>query len=465
MKPNLLWMLVISIILGSARPLQAQLAPMGPFGPTSNEECEAFSREVNQYWASINQKHEDCLASHKADKQNEQPSSRTCSRSACQGLHDQLYGDFGLTGKTHQQVQQDAVSACYNTAREALKRQAQAQQEETNRKATQAREEEQRERQKIQADHANAQTAKANTAQQAQTGKQVTNPAVLPKSQSPSSPQPNSGGSMNVQETREQERARLAARESEQLPRSQQALQEMIDPFAKPGKQAPQNKSNESPDGMVDPFSSGNQKSKGIVPKGQIQDYSLAVEEKAVETGMKLTESAIDKEVAAAEKVLLGDDLKIFEIHAERSKSVVHGFGTALTLVHYGKDSALVVVASDDRERARAGSDLFLDVVKDGFMAVTKRFSLVTSEILEGPVGWVAGSIFDPTEEHLDAQYVLSHDQQFSFQEREKALDELYSQYDHHRDLWGKPQVQNLVRLTKQLYESPDNPNIHLAPP
>lgn len=167
-------------------PLQAQLAPMAPLSPESPEGCQAFSQQVNEYWARVSADHEACLATHKADRPNEQPGSRTCSRSACQGLHDQLYSDFSLTGKTHQQMQRDDVAACYNTVREALKRQAQAQQEEAERKATRARDDEQRERQRIQADHANAQRPKASTAQQAQASKQVTNPPVLPKSQSPS---------------------------------------------------------------------------------------------------------------------------------------------------------------------------------------------------------------------------------------------------------------------------------------
>lgn len=460
MKTRISFLAAIAIF-GLVGPLQAQLAPTAPFGPTSAEQCQVFSRQVNEYWARVSADHEACLASHRADRSDEHPGSMTCSRSACQGLHGQLYGGFSLAGKTHQQVQQDDVSACYNTVREAQKEQARAQQEEADRKTARAHEEKQRERQKLQPDSASAQKSKAAAAQQA-AAKASSHDSAAARPASPTQPP---AGSINVQETKEQERAWLAARESERQQNSEQALQEMIDPFNNSGKQVAQGKSTMSSDGMVDPFSIENHKSSGLAPKDQVQAYSLAVEEQAVETGIKSTNRAIEEEVAAAAKVLDGNDLKAFENHAARAKAVVDGFGTALKAVHYSKDIALVAVANDDRERARAGSDLFLDVIKDGLMAVTKRISLVTSEILEGPVGWVAGSTFDSTEEHLDAQYVVSHDQQFSFQEREKALDELYSQYDHHKDLWGKRQVQNLIRLTKQLYESPDNPNIHVAKP
>lgn len=136
MKLKLLCKLVISVILMSPRPSQAQLlGPMAPIAPTSAEQCQAFSQQVNEYWARVNQEHQACLDSHKADRPSEQPGSRTCSRSACQGLHDELYSDSNLTGKTRQQLQRDSVTACYNTVREAQKKQAQAQ-EEANRKAT-----------------------------------------------------------------------------------------------------------------------------------------------------------------------------------------------------------------------------------------------------------------------------------------------------------------------------------------
>lgn len=485
MKGITLSLTLLVCFWGLTTEAQAQLPPSSPFSPSDPKECQKFAADVERYAAEISKQHDQCLATHKADRPNEQPNSMTCSRSACQNWHDILYGDRIAQIKYYRQQ----ATTCNNQANEKIARQAREKQEEARIEAqiksdaerAQNDERESREAADRARSHATPAPQKSNASTESATtraaveNKQVSSPRVLPNSPASKNQQPSAVGSMKVQETPEQERARLAAREREKQERKEEVLQEMADPYGQSGRQVAKNKSDSPPEGVVDPYANADRKSRPLVQKDEVQEYSLEVEEKAVETGMRFAGRQIDKDYAAASKVLNSSDLKVFGEHCERTRSVVDGFGRALKVVHYGKDLGLVIVANDDRERARAGGDLFLDIAKDGFISVVKRISSVGGEVLgkfatvggeiaEGPVGWVAGSLFDSTEERLDPMAVLNSSR-FSFQQKQKALDELYTQYDHHKEIWGKPQVQDLMRLTKQLYESPDNPNIHLTPP
>jgi hypothetical protein len=143
--------LVISMPVDSS----AQYLPFPPIGPSSLEECQAFSRQVSDYITQINAEHQGCLDSHKADRaRTAEEGPDVCSRSACQTLHDKIYGRDVLTGKSQSQALQDAVEKCTATVNEKLKREQEAKREEARQAAErqQRRETDQQRQQQAAAD-------------------------------------------------------------------------------------------------------------------------------------------------------------------------------------------------------------------------------------------------------------------------------------------------------------------------
>ena len=174
----------------------------------------------------------------------------------------------------------------------------------------------------------------------------------------------------------------------------------------------------------------------------------------------------IKQNAEAAKKIFSGDALKAYEKEADHSFSFVEGLDRGLVAVKYGADLGTIIVASDDRERSKAYSDMFVDLAKDGFTAVAKRLSPRLGSFLEGPIGWIAGSTFDSTEVGLDPIEIVNDSSgRYKFDDKQKALDSLILQYNRHRDIWGKAQVQWLMQSADKIFSSPDNPKIRLSPP
>src|SRR5437899_71891 len=97
-RPILVRMAALAVlILGRPYSMRGQLPPTGPLFPERPEQCRAFGTEVDQYAELISKQHEECLAAHKADRQERPDNSVACSRSACQILHEELYGDVVLS--------------------------------------------------------------------------------------------------------------------------------------------------------------------------------------------------------------------------------------------------------------------------------------------------------------------------------------------------------------------------------
>src|SRR5271166_2924284 len=85
---------VLSIVLSLPCLSAAQVAPFPPLVPNDPKQCAQFAKESADFFGKMQSQHEQCLAQHKADQEEKariQP--RICSRSACQRLHDLVYGD------------------------------------------------------------------------------------------------------------------------------------------------------------------------------------------------------------------------------------------------------------------------------------------------------------------------------------------------------------------------------------
>jgi hypothetical protein len=392
MKPNVLWMLVTSIILTSTLPLQAQLTPMAPLGPTSAEQCQAFSQQVNEYWARVSADHEACLASYKADRPNEHPGSLTCSRSACQGLHDQLHRDFSLTGKTHQQVQSDQVAACYNTVREVLRRQAQAQQEEAQRKATRereeadrkairARDEEQRERQKIQADRASAQKSKAAAAHQA-TAKPSTHSTVVatqppPRTQPPIETQKPPQHDPEKQKSQEALLAMRAPFENADKERKAMGMgsPELANPF--PGSTVSKSKDSENLK-LADPFHHPADRESAEGKNGD-SEKAGGYSAKGLEKSFDMMKDDIERGKAQMNGKLSPSAYGRYAEGANVAKSVASGVTHIIQLFEYGEQFKNIYEADLPQARKQEEARLALQVAKD-----TASYAFTRDAVKEG---------------------------------------------------------------------------------
>ena len=58
----------------------------------------------------------------------------------------------------------------------------------------------------------------------------------------------------------------------------------------------------------------------------------------------------------------------------------------------------------------------------------------------------------------------INNPSRYTFEEREAALRKMYISEATHPEVWNDSKRQWLRDLTLQVYNSPDNPNIHLAP-
>jgi hypothetical protein len=90
--------LVIMTACSLSVPLIAQnqnVYPLSPISPTTPQECQAYGAEIDQISSAYLQAHEKCLADHNRDQSADGANAGplVCSRSACQSLHDVVYGN------------------------------------------------------------------------------------------------------------------------------------------------------------------------------------------------------------------------------------------------------------------------------------------------------------------------------------------------------------------------------------
>jgi hypothetical protein len=485
----------ITIDAGSAR---AQFAPNPPFSPSDPNQCQTFAADVQKYDTAASRQHEECLKAGKEDRPNLPPNSPTCSRYACQRLHDILFSDFPYTSLKDLRKR---VDVCYAEVKEHLDRQAHEKQQEDERKTAEKQGEERRARDnqnrtETQTSQAQADSplssdvlARNEARKPSAATNQQTNAQVLPKSPPPGGPQPYTVGSMKVQDRPEQEQTRLAAGEIEKQQRSEQALQEMTDPFGQSGKNASSKKSAASSDGMVDPFgnSKGTSASKdtttnalGIVDpfrnansgKSETKSDRDIAEDKAKDIALQRIEELADREkdklekdVEKARSSLSPSDFRVYQAEVREAESYLKGLSNVIKYSPFVKDAW--EASSNFKE---GWNDFMHDCEGKGFEYVLKRLSPPLSKIYEGPVGWAASITFDPSSTQTPAQdfdpmSVINEPSHYSFDQRAAALQKMYISQVRHPEVWNDSKRQWLYNLTLQVYNSPDNPNIHLMPP
>lgn len=476
----------VSFATSAAKAQTLPSAPLFPLAPTEPRECQTFANDVQKYEAELTRQHEDCLKAGKEDRPNLPPNSPVCSRSACQILHDLLFSNISYTSV---KVLHQRIDACYAQVKEYQDRQAAQKREAKEREradseraardqesANEARrkEEEQRQPQRTRISPTPAPQSSAN------------NPAIVPPSQKTG--QPYSVDSMKVPDTPQTEQARQAAKDREQEKISEDALNEMADPFGKSGKSASDGKSTAASDGIVDPFGNSSQapKDSGDAESGLLDPFANGgserapsdkeiAKDKALEIGRdKASEliqekadealKALDKNLKEAQLKLDSADFKVYRAEVEEAEAYLKGLDRVLKYAPFIKDAW---EASSDSKKA--WNDFVGDCESKGFEYVLKRLSPQLSKVLEGPVVGAVAVFLDSSstqtpKQDFDPMTAINNPSRYSFEERVAALQKMYVSEEKHAEVWNDSKRQWLRELTLQVYNSPDNPNIHLAP-
>jgi hypothetical protein len=86
--------------------------PQPPFLPRDPKDCDAYGQEVAKIKADYNRQHDDCLSANSRSPTVETNGNLLiCSKSACQGLHDVVYGNFGKNADAGLEACRQAVEA------------------------------------------------------------------------------------------------------------------------------------------------------------------------------------------------------------------------------------------------------------------------------------------------------------------------------------------------------------------
>lgn len=459
---------------------RGQSVPFAPFSPTDPKLCVNFAAAVEQYNNEITAEHKRCLDAGKADRPNLPPDSPICSRNACQYLHDELFSDYSSISVKNLRKK---VDACYAEVKEYLDQQAAEKRQADEREQgvkDQGSAEEARNKQEVR------QPGQTRFSPTPASQGPANNPTVLPSSQQTG--QTYSVDSMKVPDTPQTEQARQAAKDREQKDLTEQALNEMADPFGKSDKSASADKSTTSSDGLVDPFGNSQQAPKDSAnsESGLADPFANAdsvrprsdkdvAEDKAKEIAWDKTEELIkekanyalkilDRNLEKAQTTMNSSEFKVYRAEIKEAESYLHGLSRVVESAPFIKDAW---EASNDPQKG--WNDFTHDCETKGFEAVLKRLSPPLSKIWEGPAGSALAITFDSSstqtpEQDFDPMTAINNPSRYTFGEREAALRKMYISQATHPEVWNDSKRQWLRDLTLQVYNSPDNPNIHLAP-
>lgn len=463
------------LILCRTSSMQAQLPPIGPLSPERPEQCQAFGAEVDRYAELISKEHEECLAAHKADRLERPDNSASCSRSACQNLHNNLYGNGVLSVKTSRRE----VSECNRHVNEYLKHKAAEEKQEAERRDAARKKDEERAVQEQRDPDQRKQYEKQTRDRQSTLKKKEQQQRALPAQgaaapvnteQPPSAstnPASSSSRSVQVQDTEEQYEARMKAREEEKKKRSEDALLEIADPFDRTSKKASVTKRDATSAGIVDPFSSENRKSASTpekIPADREDDQAFDKAKDLFKQNLDSARDKLDENLATARLKLSPSDFRRYERDVQKAKNYMRGLSFTVTAAKYSTDAKAFVA-----NPANGWHDIVKDGAQDGFEYVLKHVAPRLAEVYEGPVGWLASITLDssstqtPTQD-FDPMSVINDPDNFSFEQRLSALQKLYESEGRHPEVWNNSKRRWLYRLTEQVYNAPDNPNIRLTP-
>ncbi len=477
----------LAVGAGATRAQLLPFAPNWPIAPTDPKQCATFAADLNKYEREVQKQHQDCLdAPGKVDRPNLPPNSPLCSKFACQILHDRLFSDSDLNSV---KVLRKRVDSCFAQAKEyqdqqaAQKREAEEREQADNEQVAKDQESAENRRKAQQEERSRPERTRISPTPASQSP--ANNPAVLPPSQQTG--QPYTVDSLKVPDTPETEQARQAAKEREQKELNEQTLNELADPFGKSGKSASANTSATASDGVVDPFGNSQptvSKDSAGSGSGLVNPFANTdsggsdkehAKHKALEIGWDETSKMIekksdeaiktlDKNLEEAELKLNPSQFKAYKAEIVEAEAYLKGLNRVVQAAPFLKDAW---EASSDFNKG--WNDFAHDCESKGFEIVLKRLSPQLSNVWEGPVGWAAAITFDSSstqtpKQDFDPMTAINEPSRYSFDERVAALQRMYLNEARYPEVWKDANRQLLRELTLQVYNSPDNPNIHLAP-
>jgi hypothetical protein len=209
--------------------------------------------------------------------------------------------------------------------------------------------------------------------------------------------------------------------------------------------------------------------SEGLILLDEDKSKAFEIATELFEERLDYADDVLEKNVKNASQTLSAKDFKRYKEDVRDAKSFLDGMRKALTTIRYEEDVNAVLEANDGKEKNKAWGELISDAAKDGFEYVLRRLSPTMYEIYEGPAGWIASITLDSTqtqtpEQDIDPMTALNAPAKHSFQQREAALVALYRSAQEHPEVWNESKLRWLFREAGELYNSPDNPNIHLIP-
>ena len=463
------------ILLVASVGVQAQYEPSAPISPKSAEECKVFSDAMSSFLSAMNQKHEECVnaAVKNGAKASPETGAWGCSQPACQHYHD-----FSLWGVRRKEENQK-VTTCYDEFKEYADRQAE------EKRQTQLRQQKKDKEQSDTIDKMKQEQALADKKQQSEAAESSVKKEKAAAEKSAELKAKRDNAQAEELERKQQASAALYAEELQRLAAQDEAQRKAIAKQIAKHRElnASEAAMGTSQDQKVDrassadisslengpsPFASTNGANHSSLRKMESKDSDEARE---LETAKSVAEQAIDhadeqlnKLLQDAQSTLSASDFDRYKQQVENARSFFNGLSAVIKSAKYTKDLQLGMSGEPN-----GWSNFVSDFGKDGFSYVLKRLAPHWAEIYEGPAGWVASTTFDSSstqtpQQDLDPMTALNNPSQYSFQEREAALESLYQSADKHPEVWNDARRRWLLFVTDSLYNSPENPNIRLLP-
>jgi hypothetical protein len=178
----------------------------------------------------------------------------------------------------------------------------------------------------------------------------------------------------------------------------------------------------------------------------------------------------IEQTLNEEESELSPEDFEEFKHTADDAHAFLDGLGKTITVITFQEeeDSKKVIENPGDPSKYH---DIIADSASFGFSYVLKRLSPdFLSPIYEGSAGWLTAITFDSSltqmlRQHFDSMAALNNPGQYTFQQREAALQSVYQSAQNHPEVWNRARFQWLYAVSESLYNSSDNPNVHLTSP
>ncbi len=240
---------------------------------------------------------------------------------------------------------------------------------------------------------------------------------------------------------------------------------DLADPFSDSHRGDPRSKRMSADSQLADPFAENSdyrrETSDGGIAKNETEDIVVDT----IEAKFKGARDQLGEDLAVARSKLSPVNLAQYESEVKIATNFLDGLRHTITTIGYAHDFNKWM--SDPQN---GWGPLAQDLEKDGFSYVLKRIAPEwIVKTYEGPIGWLGsitleGSSTQSASQDFDPMTVLNSPSQYSFAQREAALEKLYVSQGKHPEVWNESKCKWLYKITAQIYNSPDNPNIHLGP-